>query len=72
MKQKGDDYKLSAVKYYLNNKDTMNNVCNIFDCKKPSLHRWIHRYKTQKNLDRKPRRAIFYKIKKDNPKKYKD
>ena len=25
MKQKGDDYKISAVKYYLNNNDTMEN-----------------------------------------------
>ena len=23
MKQKGDDYKITAVKYYLNNNDTM-------------------------------------------------
>lgn len=48
MKQKGDDYKLTAVKYYLNNDDTMDIVCNIFDCKKPSLHRWIKQYKTKK------------------------
>ena len=30
MKQKGDDYKLTSVKYYLNNDDTMDNTCNIF------------------------------------------
>ena len=35
MKQKGDDYKLTAVEYYLNNEDTMDNICKIFDCKKP-------------------------------------
>ena len=29
MKQKGDDYKISAVKYYLNNNDTMDNTCNV-------------------------------------------
>ena len=36
MKQKGHDYKISAVKYYLNNNDTMENTCkNIhpFYCK---------------------------------------
>jgi len=68
MKQKGDDYKVTAVKYYLNNEETMDNTCKIFDCKKPSLHRWIHQYKTQKKLGRKPRRAISYKIKKDQVK----
>ena len=38
MKQKGDDYKISAVKYYLNNNDTMDNTCKIFNCKKSTLH----------------------------------
>ena len=60
MKQKGDDYKISAVKYYLNNNDTMDNTCKIFNCKKPSLHRWIQIYKTKKKLQRKPRTAISY------------
>jgi transposase-like protein len=61
MKQKGDDYKISAVKYYLNNNDTMANTCKIFNCKKPSLHRWIQIYKTKKYLQRKPRISISYK-----------
>ena len=26
MKQKGDDYKLTAVNYYMNNDDTMDNT----------------------------------------------
>ena len=68
MKQKGDDYKITAVKYYLNNNDTMDNTCKIFNCKKPSLHRWIRIYKTRKNLQRKPRKAISYKIKKEQVK----
>jgi transposase/transposase-like protein len=68
MKQKGDDYKISAVKYYLNNNNTMDNTCKIFNCKKPSLHRWIQIYKTKKNLQRKPRTAISYKVKKEQVK----
>lgn len=68
MKQKGDDYKISAVKYYLNNNDTMDNTCNIFNCKKPSLHRWIQLYKTKKNLQRNPRTAISYKVKREHVK----
>ena len=47
MKQKGDDYKITAVKYYLDNNNTMVNTCKIFNCKKPSLHRWIQIYKTR-------------------------
>ncbi len=68
MKQKGDDYKISAVKYYLNNYDTMDNTCKIFNCKKPSLHRWLQIYKTKKNLQRKPRKSISYKVKKEQVK----
>jgi transposase-like protein len=36
-KYKSDDYKLGAVKYYLDNDDTMDNTCKIFDCKKSTL-----------------------------------
>ena len=68
MRQKGDYYKIYAVKYYLNNNDTMNNTCKIFNCKKPSLHRWIQIYKTKKNLQRKPRTAISYKVRKEQVK----
>ena len=68
MKQKGDDYKISAVKYYLNNNDTMENTCKIFNCKKLSFHRWIQIYKTKKNLQRKPRMAFSYKVRKEQVK----
>jgi transposase len=68
MKQKGDDYKITAVKYYLDNNDTMDNTCKIFNCKKPSLHRWIQIYKTRKNLQRKSRKSISYKVKKEQVK----
>ena len=47
-KYKSDDYKLSAVKYYLNHNDSMDKVCGIFDCKKSTLKGWIDRYKTTK------------------------
>ena len=41
MKHKSDDYKISAVKYYLKNKDNIRKTCKIFDCSKSSLQRWI-------------------------------
>ena len=68
MKQKTEDYKLSAVTYYNNNDDGYDKTCNIFGCTKSSLKRWIHQYKTRKYLKRKPKNAISYKIKKDQVK----
>lgn len=62
MKHKSPDYKLSAVNYYLKHEVGYDNTCKIFDCKKSSLKRWIHKYKTSKNLTRKKRKPISYKI----------
>ena len=44
-KHKTEDYKFSAVKYYLNNEngDGYKKTCKIFDCKKSTLQRWIQR-----------------------------
>jgi transposase-like protein len=41
MKQKGDDYKITAVKYYLNNNYTINKTCNFFNYKPLIIHRWM-------------------------------
>ena len=65
MKHKSPDYKLSAVKYYLNNKDGYDKTCKIFDCKKSSIKRWIHTYNTTKTLTRKNRNPVSYKINKE-------
>lgn len=62
MTHKSEDYKISAVKYYLKNKDNIRKTCKIFDCKKSTLQRWINRYKTSKNLTRRNRKFISYKI----------
>ncbi len=63
-KHKREDYKNSAVKYYLNNdkRDGYKKTCKIFDCKKSTLRDWIKRYNTSKNLTRKNRKPISYKI----------
>jgi hypothetical protein len=39
MTHKSEDYKISAVKYYLKNKDNIRKTCKIFDCKKSTLQR---------------------------------
>jgi len=54
MTHKSEDYKISAVKYYLKNKDNIKKTCKIFDCKKSTLQRWIHRYKTTKIFSGEP------------------
>ena len=47
MPHKTEDFKLSAVKFYLKNKQSMDKVCDIFDCKKSTLKDWDHKYKKQ-------------------------
>ena len=52
MMHKSEDYKISAVKYYLKNKDNIRKTCKIFDCKKSTLQRWIQRYNSNPYQDR--------------------
>ena len=69
-----EDYKLSAVKYYLKNKNKNNirNTCKLFDCKYQSLSRWIRRYNTNGNIRRKTRVNKNIKITKNIEKYVKD
>ena len=67
-KYKSDDYKISAVRYYLQNNKSMNEVCKIYECKKSTLKGWIDRYKTLKNVSRKIRKSVSYKVKKEQVK----
>jgi len=39
MRQKSEDYKISAVKYYINNDKSLDEVYKIFDCSRKSLYR---------------------------------
>jgi len=62
MTHKSEAYKISAVKYYLKNKDNIRKTCKIIDYKKSKLQRWIKRYETTKNLTRINRTPISFKI----------
>ena len=42
MKHHTEDYKETAVKYYLDHNEDMRDTCKIFRCKFQSLARWIH------------------------------
>uniref|UniRef100_A0A6C0DKF7 Uncharacterized protein n=1 Tax=viral metagenome TaxID=1070528 RepID=A0A6C0DKF7_9ZZZZ len=65
---KSEDYKISAVQYYLNNKDGYNKTCKIFGCKRSTLRDWIDKYKHTKTLKRKSRKYKSYKITKQQVK----
>ena len=68
MKHKTEDYKNSAVQYYLKNNDNIRKTCKIFNCKKSTLQRWIQRYKKYKNTTRRSRKSVSYKVKKEQVK----
>ena len=38
-KNKSTDFKLTAFKYYLKGKSSLNEVCSIFNCSPKSLYR---------------------------------
>jgi len=64
-KHKSEDYKISAVKYYLNNNVSLDDVCEIFDCPKQSLYRWVKRYEELEEIKRLSRKPKSYKITKE-------
>ena len=60
---KSSDYKLSAVKYYLKHKDaSLNDTCNIYECSKYSLVRWVKRFLEKGNVDNINRKEGSYKV----------
>lgn len=63
MKHKSDDYKLTAVKHYLDTNNTQTDTCSIFKCSPRSLMRWVSKYQTRKSVARKYRSPIAYKVK---------
>jgi transposase len=65
MSHKSEDYKISAGNYYNRNDVSMDEVCEIFNCSKTSLKRWIDRYSENNSLVRENRDPISYKITKD-------
>jgi transposase len=67
-KHKSEDYKISAVKYFIENNDTQENVCKIFKCSVRSLLRWTERYKDYDEIKRHNRKPIAYKVTKEHVK----
>lgn len=46
-KHKSEDYKLSAVEYYLVSDLSQLEICNIFKCSPRSLMRWVEKYEKE-------------------------
>ena len=63
--RKSNDYKITAVNYYLVEDKTQEEVCKIFKCEPRSLMRWVERYKKDGNVNIHYRKPIAYKVKKE-------
>ena len=68
MKHKSEDYKLSAVEYYLLEDNTQEYVCKIFKCSPRSLMRWVEKYDNDGEIKRYNKKPVAYKITKDQVK----
>ena len=62
---KSNDYKLTAVQYYLVEDKTQQEVCKIFKCSPRSLMRWVNQYKKEGNVNKHYRKPVAYKVKKE-------
>ena len=69
---KSEDYKESAVQYYLVEDKSQEEVCRIFQCSRRSLMRWVKQYKNKGNVERQNRTPIAYKIKREHIRFIKD
>ena len=68
MKHKREDYKISAVEYYLLEDKSQEEVCKIFKCSPRSLMRWVEKYNNDGEIKRYNKKPVAYKITKDQVK----
>ena len=71
-KHHSEDYKITAVKHYINKSKNLSKTCKIFRCSERSLMRWVKKYQTDGNVKRKSRKYVAYKMKKEYVKFIKD
>ena len=67
-KHKSEDYKLSAVEYYLVGDKSQIDVCKIFKCSPRSLMRWVEIYEKEGEIKRENRKPVAYKVHKEHVK----
>ena len=63
-KHKSEDYKITAVEYYLEHDTSYVKTCDIFKCSERSLKRWIERYNNDNTIKSYDRKLIlkFYSL----------
>ena len=63
---KSEDYKISAVQYYLSKNKNQVQTCEIFQCHPRSLMRWVDKYNKNKNIKPKNKtrkiKKTIYKV----------
>jgi len=57
---KSSDYKLTAVKYFLDNNVSQLDTCKIFNCNPRSLMRWVNKYKITNTIKRKTPKIQYF------------
>ena len=67
-KHKSEDYKKSAVEYYLVGDKSQLEVCEIFKCSARSLMRWVETYEKEGEIKRQNRKPVAYKVRKEHVK----
>jgi len=65
---KSEDYKVTAVNYYLTEDTTQEEVCKIFKCSVRSLLRWVDRFQEEEKIKKHNRKPVAYKVKKEHVK----
>ena len=63
---KSEDYKISAVHYYLSKNKKQLQTYEIFQCHPRSLMRWNDKYNKNKNITRKTKIPKAYKVKEEH------
>ena len=61
-KHYSEDYKINSVKHYVNISKNLSKTCEIYECSRISLKRWVNRYKKDKSIKRYSRKPVSYKI----------
>ena len=64
--QKSIDYKETAVNYYLVEDKTQEEVCQIFNCSRRSLMRWVQKYQNEGKITGYERTPKAYKVSKEH------
>ena len=65
---KSEDYKITAVKFHLENESSFVKTCKIFKCSPRSLMRWVEKYEKEGEIKRENRKPVAYKVHKEHVK----